>query len=195
MSTEQFIASLVSSLAWPVAVVAIAVIFRVQLRQLLGGRLSRLKAGPIEAEFDLVASHVQLELPAADDRPLAASPLSRELRELAESSPRGAILEAHDRVERTLRDALEAVGDPVREGDTATELARRAAARGLITPQTSKAVEGITVLRNLAVHDPDGLPADRVKDYLVLADSVLYAIRENLRRSPALGGEQATPGS
>jgi hypothetical protein len=48
-------------------VVSIAVIFRVQLRRLLSGQLRRLKAGPIEAEFDRVAAHVQGELSGRGD--------------------------------------------------------------------------------------------------------------------------------
>jgi len=160
MSTEQFIASLVSSLAWPAVVVAIAVMFRDQLRRLLSGQLRRLEAGPSGikaefAEFDRIASHVQAELPAASV-PSVASPLAHELRALADDSPRGAIIEAHGRIQRVLRDGLNAVGEPVGDSDTTIELAERAAARSLITPETLRGVEGISVMRNLALHDPSG---------------------------------------
>ena len=43
----SFVASLVGSLGWPLAVVALALIFRVELGELIG-RISRAKAGPVE---------------------------------------------------------------------------------------------------------------------------------------------------
>jgi hypothetical protein len=44
----QFVASLVSSLVWPVTVVVVALVFRGQIGGLIG-RLQHLKAGPVEA--------------------------------------------------------------------------------------------------------------------------------------------------
>lgn len=59
--TEQFIASLVNSLAWPGAV-AVAVAFRRQIGALLSSSLKRLKAGPVEFEFDRVIASAEANL-------------------------------------------------------------------------------------------------------------------------------------
>jgi hypothetical protein len=154
VSTEQFIASLVQSLAWPAALVLVAVVFRVQLRRLLTGQLRRLKAGPIEAEFDRLISHVRTELPLVQAVPGAVA-VSDELSDLVRTSPRAAILEAHERIEALLRDALEQAGE----------------------------LEGLAVMRNLAAHEVSGeVTPEGATRYLVLADSVLFALRANLRR-------------
>lgn len=62
LETEQFIASLVGSLAWPAAVVCIAVVFRNQLKTLLTDQLRHIEAGPIKADFDRAASKVEATL-------------------------------------------------------------------------------------------------------------------------------------
>lgn len=52
--------------------------------------------------------------------------------------------------------------------------------RGLISDETLSAVEGPSVLRNLAAHSHAGnIDIDRARahDYLALADAVLYALR------------------
>ena len=167
MSTEQFIASLVDSLAWPVALVLVAVVYRDQLRGLLTGQLRRLKAGPIEAEFDRLISHVRTEVP-----PVQAVPEVVSVSDVAGTSPRAVILKAHERIEALLGDALEQAGEHVDDADSAAALARRAGARGLITPQSVNAVEGLAVMSNLAAHDISGevTPA-RAAGYLVLADN------------------------
>jgi len=67
VDTKQFIASLVSSLAWPAAVVAVAFLFRKQLATLLtSGPLKRLKAGPFELELDRIAAVVEERVEAGE---------------------------------------------------------------------------------------------------------------------------------
>jgi hypothetical protein len=49
---------------------------------------------------------------------------------------------------------------------------------GLISEETFRAVGGLAVLRELAAHGHDDtISADRARDYLVLADAVLYALQ------------------
>ena len=57
-------------------------------------------------------------------------------------------------------------------------LARLAHRHKLLSDETLKAVEGLSVLRNLAAHTVnDTIGAERARDYLALADAVLYALR------------------
>jgi hypothetical protein len=97
VDTKQFVASLVSSLAWPGAVVAIALLFRRQLAQLLTGSLKRLKAGPVEFEFERVLPSVQARLAdeattsPAPPAPVAPTPASGTLPGSMAPSPQPAV--------------------------------------------------------------------------------------------------------
>ena len=62
VDTKQFIASLVSSAAWPLAAFCVALLFRRQLAALLAAPVKRLKAGPVELEFERVLPTVQAVL-------------------------------------------------------------------------------------------------------------------------------------
>lgn len=181
MSTLEFIASLVKSLAWPVALLVLALLFRSQLRQMLSRQVKRMKAGPIELEWDRTLSEAEVELDQPGGPRLEAgraeSGIAAELSGLAASSPATAVLEAHMRIENELR-RITAAAEPDGAPEAgAAGLARHAGRLGLITPETVRAVEGITVLRNLAAHGRAGeVSAEQARDYLSLIDAVLYTL-------------------
>ena len=56
-------------------------------------------------------------------------------------------------------------------------LARLARQHDLISDETLAAIEGLSVLRNLTAHVGGEIGVDRARDYLALADDVLYALR------------------
>ena len=185
MNTLQFIASLVGSLAWPVAVVVMAVIFKDQIRLLTSRPVRRFRAGPVEMEFDRLLSEVEVSVErpteaVAGGRTKIDTPVLEDLEEMANTSPIAAVMAGYAAIEEQLRTlARKAESDP----DVATmgtaRLLRLALDRGVITPETAKAVEGITVMRNLAAHARAGdVTAERARDYLVLADAVLYTLRQ-----------------
>jgi hypothetical protein len=181
MDTNQFVASLVSSLAWPAAVVCIAVLFRTQLKTLLTDRLKHIEAGPLKADFDLIGSKVQATLGQAGV-PVPARAKADDLAGLAKQAPAIVISEAFALVEHELRSALSSVGESPPDGTDATELAHLALERGLITPLTINAIEGVAVMRNLAVHGPQReITSTQVDEYLALVEGVLYAMRQNIK--------------
>jgi rRNA-processing protein FCF1 len=102
-----------------------------------------------------------------------------ELLRLVEVSPSAAVMEAFARIERRLVDLLEEDGtSPDRKVGAAT-LARTAFTLGLISNETRDAVEGLSILRNLAAHGPkDDISTERALDYVVMADAVLYTLRQ-----------------
>lgn len=63
MDSLTFIAELIKALAWPLAVVALALIFRQQLRTLLA-RLSKGRLGPAEFEFEQELKLLAAQSPA-----------------------------------------------------------------------------------------------------------------------------------
>jgi hypothetical protein len=132
--------------------------------------VKRWKAGPsgLEVEFQESLSEIRQEVqkipesgPAGPAAPAAsaegANSLRQEMLEVAKRSPRAAVLESFDRLEALLRERLEASGLETRRLPTlgAPGLADLARLRGLIPPETETAVNGLTVLRNLAAHDRD----------------------------------------
>ncbi len=183
MDMSQLIASLANSLAWPVAVVCIAVLFRVQLKTLLTERLRHIEAGPLKADFDRIGSDVHTVLNQAGiSTPTEAGADTVELAELAQRKPAAAIPEAFARVERELRNALAAINEQPTDNASAMTLAHKALERGLISPLTINAIEGIAVMRNLAVHGPRReVTVQQAQEYLALVDSVLYAMRQNIK--------------
>ncbi len=182
--TEHFISSLVHALAWPGAVLVLAVVFRRQLSKLLDSdRLRRLRAGPVDLVFDRqlakVEESVAQELPIEREQPEL---LASDLRETAAVAPATAVLEASDRLERELATLIQDAGEWVVAGSGLVALTRQALDRDLITPETANAVRGIAVLRNLAAHDHmSRLSPAQAQEYLSLVDATIFAVRQHPR--------------
>lgn len=121
MSALQLIVALVQALAWPLVVLVAVLILRPTLVELLGSEgLRRLKAGPLEAEWEREISRTEAELDVPAISPTGLGGLvSDDLGEVAQRAPAAAVLEAFARVERELRRLV----GPVPEAD------RRGAAR------------------------------------------------------------------
>jgi hypothetical protein len=180
----QFVADLVRALAWPAATVTIVLVLRKPIGAALERGIRRLKAGPVEIEFDEELAEVREELERSPELerarvgPPPGPSLGEELVRLAEASPRASVMEGFARIEAQLR---ELVGDV--EADTARRqggvaLARLAHRHGLISDETLNAVEGLAVLRNLAAHGrADEISTQRAIEYLALVDAVLFALR------------------
>lgn len=190
MSTTEFIASLVDSLAWPVAAAIVFLAFRRRLFEWLKERPQRLKAGPIELEWDKAIARIEVDLdgvgaaPAA--RPEVERMVSSDLAGLAIDHPEAAVLEAHRRVEVVLIELLQGAGvQPPSRG--AAGLARIARDKGLINAETQRAIDGVSVLRNLTAHGRENVTAAQAVDYLHLVDAVLFALRQPTRQPETLG--------
>ena len=103
--------------------------------------------------------------------------MREELSRLAEIAPGAAIVTAYHRIEDRLVEMLDSPGVPSYRGVNGRTLAGVARQRGLISGETVAAIEGLSVLRDLSAHTGDNTSTDRARDYLVLADAVLYALR------------------
>lgn len=102
------IASLLGSVAWPIAVFSVVCLLRKQIVDLLG-RVENLNVGDKSIKFRQAAisalndavDHLA-ESQEADSAPAMAAPLDEALAELIEDDPREAILRQWDRVQRAL---------------------------------------------------------------------------------------------
>lgn len=194
-SWQEFIASLVGSLAWPAVLLALAWMFRTALGRLLTGDVKRLKAGPAGFEVEywervIAEAREELDLErtlppngaaAADETPQT---FRNEMVELAAISPRTAVMESFRRVELQLRSMLESSGVEQVRPVGARTMAEMALQRELITGATVDAIRGMSTLRNLAVHDRDDSKVDerRALEFIDLSEAVLFALE---RESPS----------
>lgn len=179
MDSLAFVASLVSSLAWPIAVVVLALTFRGPIGRMVERLPKRVKAGPLEVEWPEVATEARVALATGPEVKTATSPssLTERFASMASEEPEAAIMAAWAEVEKALR---ERVGDlAVRQPSIAgVMLARLARGQGTISDSTLQAIEGLSVLRNLAAHGRgERVGREKALDYMTLADATLYAIR------------------
>ena len=191
MGWQAFVASLVQSLAWPAGVVAVVIVLRKPLGAVLGQGVRRVKAGPVEVEFDRIEAEVREELARSPElaeaqvpapvgqAPAQTSSLQEELNRLAEIAPGAAVVAAYHRIEDRLVQMLDSYDPRARPFATlnARHLAKLAHQHGLISDETMAAIEGLSVLRDLAVISRGDIGVDRARDYVALADAVLYALR------------------
>ncbi|WP_139182873.1 hypothetical protein [Actinopolyspora xinjiangensis] len=182
MSWLQFIADLVGVLAWPVLVSVGLVIFRKPITALAQGMaagrsLKRVKAGPIEAEWEqqldqteqamVGAAQLQNERPDSDT---AEDPHTEELLALASKSPTGALLKAFQLLEIELSRVAEESGvlkDSKRR--STPQLSRLLHADGRIDDETMTSVRSVSEVRNQVVHEDADITPARAAQYVLVA--------------------------
>lgn len=186
MGALQFVAELVQALAWPLTVLVLGLLFRAEIRGLLG-RMKKGKVGAAELEFEVAVRSLESESKAFA-APAVASALTAPQVALLSSDPRAAIigawLQVEDAVEQLLYARAASVDEvPKNRGALLRALTRQA----LLAPQHIALLNELRTLRNQAVHEVDFRPApDSVSTYLKLANEVLAAIH-------AVAGTEALP--
>ena len=180
MNFLEFLAALLDSLAWPALVGYIIYLLRDSFATLLR-RLSSFKYKELEAQFRETLSEIDLpQEPASPERLSPEEEPSRpdtvSLIELADVSPRAAVMEAWIKIEHATRDYLESAG---LERRFAYQGLRRlpASARSKLKPILNPYHE-LRILRNKAAHGLEfDLTPDVARDYIRVASDVEKAIR------------------
>jgi hypothetical protein len=214
VSDAQLAASLVASLAWPVFILGAIVAAWIKRREIIdlvgsngaiaeGRKLKRLKAGPIELEWEaLIASTAEqvnraMRVTSTRTEGTEARPSERPviadrndtgaggtgispdaILPISSSVPTAAILEEFARIESRLRYILSRAGKHPSPRDTAVALSERALEAGLITPELSNAIKGLAGLRNEAAHrvGQADISTEQARQYLDLAERVLTGL-------------------
>lgn len=154
MDQLTFIAKVIEALAWPVAAIVLVVLLRGELSRLLP-LVKRLKAGPLEAEFERevreLRSGVKESLTGAE---LAPSSWQQTAERLAEVSPRSAILEAWREVETNGRKTLLNRDPQLTESHlrSTREVLRLLGEKGILSIEEVGMLNQMRYLRNQAVH-------------------------------------------
>jgi hypothetical protein len=111
----------IAKIAWPVSILIIALVYRRLLTDLIAGGVTRLRAGPFELAWDQAKSGVERprqssqanarrSLVPADLGAPQTSLLDTDIRDLADSDPREAVLRAYDAVREAFRQGLAEAG-------------------------------------------------------------------------------------
>jgi hypothetical protein len=111
MDTLTFLSKAIDAVTMPLAVVVIVIILRKEVRSLVS-TLTKLKAGPVEAEFGKEVAKLHASAEGAEDLspPEILTPQKQLLLQLAQMNPRSAILEAWFGIEEALRQAAHSRG-------------------------------------------------------------------------------------
>ena len=162
MDTLSFVAALVQSLAWPLATLGIAILFRKQLVDLFR-TMKKGKVGPAEFEFERDVRAIEsaaTSLPVATPEPKAALE--------AASNPRGAILGAW--VELQQKATYFAIKNELIKPSTRPNphgAVRAIINSDLLSAMSRGILKELYELRNVAAHSPDFQPdADAVLAYV-----------------------------
>ena len=205
MSVLQFIASLASSLGWPIAALTLGLIFRRQLMAILAKlvqrmeRLTKMRAGSFEAEFaesapDLLETKPKHGLEQRSVAPTdALTEKQRDLieraRRLADIDPRSAVLAAGRALEATMNEILRSLGIPYGEETRVPGLPRRfpgpatLTMSGVISEKDCSRLQELRQLRNAAAHDtPENITIWTALDYVDAVERMLVVLNEGEER-------------
>src|SRR5262245_21986471 len=181
MTVMEFVSSMASALAWPVVAVVAVMFFGRDVRRWLKERPTKVKFGPVEAEWMRQAAITEAKLDSPEAQVTAGrrdghtDSLANALKPEATGEPLVAVLRASSAVEDSLRTKLAQAGAQDFGQLGLTGLASLANRQGLISGRTADALDGLAVMRNLAAHS--GAPSvDQAKEFVALADAVVYAV-------------------
>lgn len=217
------ITELVGVLVWPALVAVVIIVFRRQVRDLFGN-LSELTIGGNKAKFNRKATQVSENLitsfttppavtsevevepkadngsseePAMQGRPRIL--LRESFADRIRDNPLNAILEGNLAIERWFDSAITAHGIPVTGKDfrkrSSHEMSLIALDLGMITPASQNTVDGLAIMRDLAVgKGGEAATSDQAREFLILTDGLLFTMdrerSEFEKRNPPTAPEQ-----
>jgi hypothetical protein len=114
-----------------------------------------------------------------------ASPFVREMLELAQRTPIGAVVACEQRIAQGLTALLSEDGAGDVSGLSVTELAYLGRERGVINDATRDGIEGIAVMHTMALLDEGGrrLTEGEAREYIGLTEGLMFAMRMPPRRA------------
>lgn len=174
MSIFEFIADLVGTLAWPIAVIVIVLLLRTHIPGFLRS-LRKVKLSGFEIELERTKVEVESALTSED--PNSTSSVNLEPSTSNVADPVGSVLAQYSRLERELRRLLADSGVENVERRSAVQLVTLGVSKGVFSEASAEAVRGVSVLRNLAAHgDASDLSSRKAREYESLVDAVIYSL-------------------
>ena len=193
MDWLTFTSKLIDSLAWPVAGVVLGLLFRKKLLELIP-TLRRVKAGPLEAEFELATKQVLVgtaELaPQAQVPDVPASVPRHSFEEAtaklltARSEPTAAIIESWSTLDGELHKLgrqTQVVVDPL---ESQAKVYRAIMDSDVLPLGTRQLIQNLRQLRNQVAHAQVVPNPESAQDYLVAIERVVELIRNYRKNLP-----------
>lgn len=174
MDTLSFIAKLVEFLAWPFAMVIVVLLLRGEIKGLFR-YVKRLKAGPVEAEFEREVKELKATAeaqPSLLPPPEGATPEKQLLLQLVQINPRSAVLEAWRGIEDASIRVIQTKGFyvPERQSNSPLAVIRSLNKEGILNADEVALYHDLRSLRNQAAHASDFSPTtDAALNYIELA--------------------------
>ena len=154
MDWLTFISSLIGSLAWPAAIVAVALVFRSQVTHLFKS-LTKLKWRYVEAEFGEQVDQIRDEVQEVGGDPkFRDEPVEPRLLQLAEEHPHLAVLEAWKQLEQAMVELSIRKLGAQRTKSPLSHIEAVLSAE-IVPPSMVRAIREIREVRNRAAHDLD----------------------------------------
>ena len=193
MDTLTFVSKLVDSLAWPVAGIILGLIFRKKLLDLIP-TLRRVKAGPLEAEFELATKQVLAETVALGSKAVEAQALpSSSVPSVEETTarlvaartePTASIIEGWSALDGELHKLgrqTGVIGDPLQSQQ---KVYQEMIGSELLPAETKNLVCELRQLRNQVAHAKVIPTPESAQDYLVATNRVVELIRNYRKNLP-----------
>lgn len=197
MDWLTFITKLVEALTWPIVVLVLGLMFRRKLLEIIP-TLRKLKAGPVEAEFELAAKQALANAEEAKIQGLteASVPVTKTetgseqiIAKLLEArgDPAGAILEGWAKLDGELFRLGLQVGAVVDPLENTGKVYSAVISSGVLPAQTMSLVRELRDLRNLVAHAKLKPTAEAAQDYVLAVDRAVELILNYRKSLPNYG--------
>lgn len=170
MDGLTFFSKLIESLAWPAIVVWLIWYLKEHLPWLVKS-LRKVKFSGIEMEFEKQVEKLAAETQSAitTESPTEDAEIAR-LKQIADISPRAAVVEAWVRVETNAAEVIRQAGHRMSNAPGPLRLLNSLQQLGVLTAPQVSALHHLRELRNMAVHGADmDVSAEAVSQYIVSA--------------------------
>ena len=188
MDWLTFVSKLVDSLAWPLVALILGLVFRKKVLELIT-TIRKLKAGPVEAEFEIETKQIRATATAALQQveitqatPQSPGRLEEPRGEVfakllnARNDPTGQIIEGWSTVDGELFRLGKQLGFIVDPLESTTKVYQAVMASDVLPEQTRRLVRELRDLRNKVAHGKVQATTEAAQDYLVAVDRVVELI-------------------
>lgn len=160
-----FISKMTEALAWPLAIVIIAIMFRRPLVRIFQ-KIRKLSYGDTSIEFEIEKAEEQLQDAIPQQLPEVDRPaIDTRFEQLLKISPEAAVTDAWKPIESELRRISDGLGYDEKRSLRALSVLSRLVQQNLIRPEVADLVNELRNIRNLAAHSADVSPDTALRFY------------------------------
>jgi hypothetical protein len=183
MDTSTLIAEILKATAWPLAALALALLFRKPVINLISGlKLRAIKGKDIELQFSDGIEELKKNIPTPPTPALTATrEVTASLDAFIATPPVAGILKAWNDVEGIL--VASVAKGLVPSGFVMPDVVQGLVAKGIIQQSTGDSVVSLYHLRNLAAHAPDErISPLKAREFITMAMATKWALEQDLKK-------------